>query len=249
MNRPFEALLFDLGNTLYYFEGAWTEIYSQANGELMHSLKQAGLMLDEARFLAEFRERLDSYYSERESEFIEHTTAYVLGALLAEHGYPQIEPSVVRSALRSMYSVSQAHWQVEQEALPILSNLHAQGYRLGLVSNAADDEDVQVLVDKGGLRPVVEVIVSSAAVGIRKPSPKIFEQALNSLGVPASRAAMIGDSLGADILGAKNAGMFSIWITRRAEAPANQAHAETIHPDATIQSLSELPSLLESLSI
>jgi FMN phosphatase YigB (HAD superfamily) len=58
---------------------------------------------------------------------------------------------------------------------------------------------------------------------------------------------MVGDTLGADILGAHNAGLLAIWITRRAETPANQAHQDTIQPDVTIDTLSELPDVLENL--
>jgi FMN phosphatase YigB (HAD superfamily) len=51
--------------------------------------------------------------------------------------------------------------------------------------------------------------------------------------------------LGADILGAKNAGLTSVWITRRAHRDDNLAHEDTIRPDAVIQALGELPKLLE----
>jgi putative hydrolase of the HAD superfamily len=103
------------------------------------------------------------------------------------------------------------------------------------------------LVDEAELRPYFEVILSSAALGIRKPHPRIFEIALEALETQPSRAAMIGDTLGADILGANNAGMFSIWVTRRADVPANRAHSDTIKPDAVIRALGELPDLLEKL--
>ena len=59
---------------------------------------------------------------------------------------------------------------------------------------------------------------------------------------------MVGDKLGADILGAKNAGIFAIWVTRYADTPANRDHLDTIQPDAVIPSIKELPALLESLS-
>jgi FMN phosphatase YigB (HAD superfamily) len=59
---------------------------------------------------------------------------------------------------------------------------------------------------------------------------------------------MVGDTLGADILGAYNAGIYSIWITRHAESPANRAHADTIQPDAKIESLEDLYPLLACLS-
>lgn len=71
--------------------------------------------------------------------------------------------------------------------------------------------------------------------------------ALAHWGTLPAHAAMVGDTLGADILGAKNAGIFSIWITRRADNPANQAHLDTIQPDAQIAALDELPGLLQEL--
>jgi FMN phosphatase YigB (HAD superfamily) len=99
-------------------------------------------------------------------------------------------------------------------------------------------------VDKAGLRSYFQVILSSASLGIRKPNPSIFRAVLERLGVSPAQAVMVGDSLGADILGAHNAGMRAIWITRRAATPANRAHEDTIRPDAIISTLSELPALL-----
>jgi FMN phosphatase YigB (HAD superfamily) len=125
--------------------------------------------------------------------------------------------------------------------------LRQQDYRLALISNASDDADVQTLVDKAGIRPFFEMILTSAAAGIRKPNPQIFQIVLEKLGVAADRAAMIGDTLGADILGAQNAGLFSIWITRRADAAGNRAHTGLVHPDVVIDTLAELPLLLSQL--
>ena len=61
--------------------------------------------------------------------------------------------------------------------------LKSRGYRIGLISNAADDDNTQALVDKGMFRPYLEYIVSSAAFGMRKPHPDIFRSALKHLGV------------------------------------------------------------------
>jgi FMN phosphatase YigB (HAD superfamily) len=60
---------------------------------------------------------------------------------------------------------------------------------------------------------------------------------------------MVGDTLGADILGARNSGIFSIWIRRRANTPGNRAHVDNILPDAQIDTLSELPGLFAQLAI
>ena len=246
--RDLQAVLFDAGNTLIYFQGNPLEAFAESDRTLINTLHAAGLKLDENAFLAQFRLRLEQYYAERETEFIEYTTAYILRTCLAEWGYPDIPETLLRKALADMYAVTQARWQPEDDALPTLEALRRQGYRLGLISNAADDADVQVLIDKARLRPYLEIILTSAAAGIRKPNPRIFQAALDFLGIRSEKAAMVGDTLGADILGAKNAGIYAIWITRRANTPANLAHQFTIQPDATINTLSELPGLLETLS-
>ncbi len=243
----FEAILFDLGNTLVYFDGEWPQVFAQADAELLRLLQDAGLELDSDSFLTEFRARLNAYFIQRDAEFIEHTTAYVLRALLEELGHPAVSEAVLRPSLAAMYAVSQAHWLPEEDALPTLKTLRAQGYKLGLISNAGDDADVQTQVDHAGFRPHLDYVITSAAAGIRKPNPRLFQMALDQWAIPAKKAVMVGDTLGADILGAHNAGLFSVWITRRAGTSANRAHADTILPNATIQTLSQLPDLLLEL--
>ena len=245
MNR-FDAILFDLGSTLIYFDGEWDAMRPKRDAELLKSLKSAGITLNGQAFLYQFNKQLAHYYNERDSEFIEQTTAYLLRAVLEEWDYTNVPDEVIRQALSGLYSVSQAHWKTEPDSHPTLKQLVERGYRLGLVSNAGDDADVQTLVDQAGLRGYFEVIMTSAALGIRKPNPRIFHFALDHLGCQPSRAAMVGDSLGADILGAKNAGIFSVWVTRHADSAANRAHEDTIQPNMIITSLGELTSALES---
>jgi putative hydrolase of the HAD superfamily len=246
--NPFDAILFDLGNTLIYFDGEWQEVLSKACMEAWRSLASSGLRLDRDTFVQEFLGKLNEYYVEREAEFIEYTTAYVLRRLLAENGYTDLPDTILLPALDKMYSVSRNHWHVEKDTHSVLNELKIRGYRLGIISNAGDDEDVQQLVDQARIRPFFDEILSSAALGIRKPNPRIFDTMLSKLKVKPTRAAMVGDTLGADILGAQNAGLFSIFLTRRAATPANRANLDTIQPDAMIDSLSDLPDLLISLS-
>jgi FMN phosphatase YigB (HAD superfamily) len=247
MKKRFSVVLFDLGDTLLYFDGHWPAVFAEARGAMLRSLQNAGLPLGQD-FLDDFYARMQAYYQEREAEFVEYTSRYILQTTLEHWGYPNPPSGLLEQALVDMHQVTQAHWIPEEDALPTLQRLQDLGYRLGLISNAADDPNTQTLVDKGRFRPYFEVILSSAAEGIRKPNPKIFYTALERMGnPPAQEAVMVGDTLGADILGARNAGIFSIWITRRADTPANHAHADTIHPDARVETLREIPDLLETL--
>lgn len=247
--RPFDAIIFDLGSTLIYFDGIGEEIYRQANEELFSHLQKTGIPIERERFLQEFKARMDHYFHERDSEFIEHTTAYVLRSLLSEYGIDNLSDDVIELALKIRYGVSQEYWKTEEETHNLLSFLRSEGYKLGIISNAGDDGDVQTLIDRAGIRKYFDYITTSAAQGIRKPNPRIFKTALQYLGTSPSKAAMVGDTLGADILGAHNVGMYAIWITRRQDRAANKAHLDTIIPDATIDSLDQLPDVLEKLKM
>jgi putative hydrolase of the HAD superfamily len=248
MVKNFEAIFFDLGDTLLYFDGDWPDVFFQARQVLLHSLQQAGINLG-PEFIEDFYQRMSEYYRERDTEFIEYTVKHVLTHVLEERGYQAVPEPILTNALADMHLITQAHWIPEDDGLATLSKLRERGYRLALISNASDDPNTQVLVDKLRGREFFEVIISSAALGVRKPNPKIFREALDRMNLPAERVAMVGDTLGADILGARNAGIFSIWIKRRANTPGNHAHADTIFPDAQIETLSELPGLLEQLAI
>jgi putative hydrolase of the HAD superfamily len=248
MAKIFDAIFFDLGDTLMYFDGDWPEIFFQARKELLHSLQKAGMDLG-PEFVEDFYRRMSAYYRERDTEFIEYTVRNVLKNVLEERVFQTIPETILTDSLADMHSITQTHWIPEPDALAVLAQLRNQGYRLALISNASDDPNTQILVDKLGARKFFDLIISSAAVGVRKPNPKIFRAALEGMNLPPDKVAMVGDTLGADILGAQNAGIFSIWIKRHANTPGNQAHSETIYPDAQIETLSELPGLLQELKM
>jgi HAD superfamily hydrolase (TIGR01662 family) len=247
VNRPFDVVLFDLGSTLIYYDAKWDDTRPARDTALISGLKQAGISPDGEAFLDQFDNLLRTYYVERDTEFIEYTAAYLLTSLLTDWGYANIPPSAIQHALAGMYAVNHTYWKPEADAHPTLQTLRGRGYRLGLISNTGDDANIQALVDRERLRPYFDVILTSAALGIRKPNPRIFQIALEHWGISPTQAAMVGDSLGADILGAHNAGMYGIWITRRADTAANRAHEDTIRPDAIIASLEELTKLLDTL--
>jgi putative hydrolase of the HAD superfamily len=241
-----KVVLFDLGNTLIYFDSTWPEVTAQSDQALYSSLTQSGYKLDEA-FPRIYNLRMDRYYQERETEFIEYTAELFLRDLLKEYGYDQVPGEVIKKAVAAQFAVSQAHWLPEQDALPLLELLKSEGYRIGLISNAIDAKDVRTLIDKGNFAPYFEITLISAEVGLRKPHPRIFQLALDHFKIHPGEAVMVGDTLGADILGANNIGIPSVWISRRAEIkPGNLAHEDTIQPKATIGALSELPGVLQT---
>jgi putative hydrolase of the HAD superfamily len=151
----------------------------------------------------------------------------------------------LRVALDAFYAVTQENWSLEADAHRTLQSLKKQKYRLALLSNAADDADVQTLVDRNKLRPYFSFIRSSAAAGYRNPHRQLFEESLNYLNLFPQQCLMVGDTLDADILGANKMGIFSVWINRRVNK--NTKTLVDIRPNAVVQTLSEIPQLLASI--
>lgn len=241
---PFRVIYFDLGNTLLYFDENWDEVHQQAVLALGQNLNFLGVDIEPGILAAEFDRRVKIYYEKRDIDLIEHTTAFVLRDLLESVGYSNPQDELIRSGLDAFYSTFQPHWQLEKDTIPTLKSLKAMSYRIGLITNAGDALDVNTLIDRAGIRSYLDRIWISANVGVRKPNPRIFEIALDSMNVRPKEAVMVGDSLNADILGANTIGMSSIWITRRADRAENDKYRTRVYPEEVITTLAELPSLL-----
>jgi len=243
------AVIFDLGNTLMYpvAPDLWPEVIKRGNEALMQHLCDLDLLDECDEFVLEFNQRLHKYYKERDKQFIETSTFLVLKELLAEKGHNDVSDSVIRESLDAHYAVTQKNWQLEDDAIACLDSLREQNYKLGLLSNAGDHRDVLQLVEKFGLDPYFEFILTSAGCGFRKPHYKIFQLALEKANARGEEVVMVGDTPDADVLGANRMGMYSIWITRRAESPPDDP--QPAQPRAVIKTLGELPELLRDLEL
>ena len=240
---PIRHILFDLGGTLMHAREDWTATLTDADQALTETLSQYGIKLKNSTF----RARLRQYYEQRDKDFCETTYHFVLRELLKELGYSDVAESVLRSALDAMYSVTQSNWILEDDTVTAIQKLKSDQYHLGIFSNAGDDKDVQELIGNFGIRSYFDFVLTSAASYYRKPHARAFEIALAQWSVSPEDAVMVGDSLQADIYGAKNLGMQTIWITRRAQFTADEV--QRIQPDFSLPGLNELPLTLERINL
>ncbi len=241
MKGAIRLVLFDLGSTLIYENASWDGLFPRADEALWRVLRQKGVSLQTQDIYGNQRTLFDLYSDVYGEGLSEPTMIAVLGDLLRGKGFSLSEEQL-REAMRAMFSVTQANWSAEDDAVPTLRALRDSGFHTGVISNASDEDNAQALVDNGGLRPYLDYIVTSAAFGTRKPDPSIFQLALNFFHLGAREAVMVGDTPEADIAGAHRSGMQGIWIKRRAHGPV-PISPEAV-PDATISALSEIPALL-----
>jgi HAD superfamily hydrolase (TIGR01549 family) len=248
MARNFlRAVLFDLGGTLMYERATWDAVNARADDALTNYLREQGLELNLSTFPREFRNRLRKYFTQREQDLLETTYSFVLRDVLKDKGYGDLPESIIRNALDQLFAITQTNWVLEADALSTLQKLETDGYRMGLISNAGDDQDVQQLARRFGISKYFDFILTSAACSYRKPHRRIFELALSNWYFLPSEAVMVGDNLDADVRGAQSVGLFAIWISRRAGGRSEDQLS--IQPDASLSSLSELPAVLDRLQV
>jgi FMN phosphatase YigB (HAD superfamily) len=134
---------------------------------------------------------------------------------------------------------------LEEDALHILDWLQQNNFRVGLISNASDTEDVYFLLNQFKIEKYFEEVIISAQFGWRKPYGKIFDHAAKLLDIDPGNCLMVGDRLDMDIHGAKMAGFQAVWITRRS-IHKDKLHQFETKPDFQISNFEELIQILQS---
>ncbi|HEX4055399.1 MAG TPA: HAD family hydrolase [Tepidisphaeraceae bacterium] len=99
-----------------------------------------------------------------------------------------------------------------------LQALHRRGLKLGVITNGMTLSQ-NTKLDVLGIRPLLSVVVISEEVGIRKPDPRIFQMALDKLGVLAAETMFVGDNPLLDVAASRAVGLRGIWLNPRGDPP------------------------------
>ena len=156
----------------------------------------------------------------------------------------KLPPRAWDAGLAAYYgAVSAIVKPVEGNAPTVLALLAAQGLGLGLVSNtfwapAMHDADLA----RFGLLDYLPARVYSCVFGMTKPHPSIYRHALDKLDVAPAEAVFVGDKLKVDIAGPQKLGIRAVLVA----SPFRVENDPAISPDARIQTLDELPAMIES---
>jgi putative hydrolase of the HAD superfamily len=131
------------------------------------------------------------------------------------------------------------HFELYDDVPAVLRQLSEAGLRVGLISNT--HRCLASFQSHFELQGLISATVSSSDHGLMKPHPSIFSSALQLLGVAASEAVMVGDSVRQDIEGALNVGMRAILLNRGDNAAPAVVGDQRV---PVIRSLRELPDLV-----
>ena len=109
-------------------------------------------------------------------------------------------------------------------------------YDIHVITNGFDDIQ-NTKIKFAGIENYITTLITSEKAGAKKPYPEIFEFAMKLTGANSDYSLMIGDNLGADIIGARNYGIDQVYFN-----PKNLDHNEKVTHE--IRSLLELNQIL-----
>ncbi len=191
--------------------------------------RTANAYLDEENAKGHVRERTQE---ERDAVFAEYERR-----LLADAGAPDVSLDVAARIWQRVRSAPD-ELQLLPDAEAALASLRSLGLTLGVISNMGLELDG--LLERLGIAGYLPVRACTASAGVSKPHPRIFRFALAQAGAQPGEAVHIGDSIPADVEGARGAGIEAVLVQR---APGPQP------PDGVrvVGSLTEAAAYVRSL--
>jgi len=228
-------VLFDLGETLVHLDRPWDEIHDEEVTRLHRLLVERGLTADRERFVKRFESILAVHSAMSDLQQIEIPMRDTIAETLEKLGFRKVDDRMLEDLIREYYEPQVNSWLIFPDTRPTLQALQDRHVPIGLVSNTRSDYCARSILHRHGLTEFFDGITTSASVRIRKPRPQIFLDALSKLKVAATETAFVGDSLEADVAGARALNMKSIHVSRGPVAD----DSDDMDPDATVRSLNE----------
>jgi len=143
------------------------------------------------------------------------------------------DPSLRQDLLQAYLQLS-----TYPEVIPVLTRLREDGMKTAILTNGSPDM-IEAAVNHSGIGELLDACLSVEDVGIFKPDPRVYQHAVDRLGVAATSISFQSSNAW-DAAGASNFGMTVAWVNRfgqRVERLPGRS-------DAELTDLSELPNIV-----
>jgi HAD superfamily hydrolase (TIGR01549 family) len=228
------VITFDLDNTLWDVEPALLRA-EEAQRQWLLSHRPGAVEAYDHEGLWEFKKSVWKRHSHL-AHHVSQMRIQMLYELQLAAGYtPQEAHSGAEQAFAAF--LEERHKvELYEEALVVLRGL-ASRYTLGALTNGNAD------IYKTDAGDYFDFAFLAEEVGAAKPHPDMFEAALLKAGVAAGQIVHVGDDPEHDVLGARQAGMRTVWMNARGRPWPDLPPA-----DREIDNLRQLPDAIASLA-
>ena len=231
------AVFFDAGHTLLYAHPSIGAIYVQETAKL-------GTQVPEERFGEVFKPAFEEFVGERSKVFATDEGDFAMWREITRRMYdllPELREIDFETWFRMLYDRfgRSDSWRFYPDTEPALAALRKRGLKTGVVSNW--DTRLRGIVAGTGLTDLIDVLVISADIGVRKPDPAIFERALELAGVAPEEAMHVGDLFEEDVIGAHRAGLHPVLLDREGHGSPDADFEMTVVRDLSFLQETVLP--------
>ncbi|MBI4174094.1 MAG: HAD family hydrolase [Candidatus Aenigmarchaeota archaeon] len=192
-----KAVIFDLWGTTLYSSGDFGT----------SALKLLGISHSDEK---KFWEALEKHWMRRQFESVEQAAEHALARTFNIRDKEKIRQFAL------LYREDRKFVKPFDDVFPVIKKLRKR-FKIGLLSNT--DCFTAPILQKIGFLDLFDVALLSCDHNQLKPDKALFRRMLKSLGVRPEEAVMIGDTIRADIIPARQLGMKAIFIDRRNKHP------------------------------
>ena len=190
----------------------------------------------ELKSLIKLDKFVDTFYTINSQLWNQYNQGVIDRQFIKENRFVEIFNSV---GLNGTHAMEASEYFIEEcsgkphlipDAIPVLDYLKPK-YKLHIITNGFEDVQPRKL-NSSGIQHYFEIVVTSESSNARKPSPEIFEFALDQVKATKEESVMIGDNPKTDIHGARDFGMKTVLFD-----PSGKKRSMA---DFSVQSLTEL---------
>ena len=238
------AVIFDMGETLLRFVrpgNTWREFEAPGIREIYQYLIEQGhpIASREEEFVEVMFQRLAEGWQQSTGGHINLRAVDWIATSAADHALTLDEAALLEAARHYARSL-RIGLSATPGATDVLAALRERDYRMGLISNTIWPAELHLEdLAEFGILPYLDHTIFSGDFGMWKPSPQVFQHMMEILDVRPEETVFVGDNPREDILGAQGVGIRAVWL-RNHEFPLGD-----VHPDAIIETLPDLLTVLE----
>lgn len=215
------GVIFDLDDTLYAYEPA-----NRAGEEAIAAYAQETFHLSPKQFLITYAQGRtetkqilpDSGAAHSRLLYVQHTLE-ILGLTTFPYAYIMEE---------IFWDAFLAQIELFDGALTLFRKLCDRNMKIAICTDLTAAIQYRK-IERLGLNPFVNFLVTSEEVGHEKPHPGIFQMALRKMRLEPREVLMIGDHWEKDIQGAKNLGIKALWFKPQGDKPKVKAWFRNYH--------------------
>lgn len=244
------GVIFDFGDTLASLTRPLHALMTEGARAAENYMRSTGMTLPDDFYtkIIEARRFAEEKSAEEQEE---HLADDAMSFLLQFFGYPasRLDPAVLQQTVDIFYAPEMTAWKLRPAVPEVLAALRNAGYKLALLTNYNCDRVFQRTVDYLRLRPYFDLCLSSASVEYRKPDARFLQIALDHWDFLPYEVVVVGDSLLEDIRGGIELGAQTVLVRGAGQAQVqldNERYAGEIQPDAVIEDLAALPTLIHA---